>query len=428
MPSTSVGYGADTNLVKQAEGLFVQHMNRNGKLAKLAGPMPKGEGQAANTIRRQTTADMPIVKATDLGKSIGDEVEFNLVQPVGAYPIMGSKTAEGKGTGIKIAKTRLRVNQARFPIDMGDAMSKIRSPVELAKLGRPIAQSLLDRYVDQSYLVHLAGARGFHDNIEWVIPVASHADFSDIMVNTVKAPTKNRHFVADGSAVTGVIPNAGDLTITTGDVMNMAVIDALRTTLDQMPLPPPPVRIPGDVQSEDDPLRVLMLSPAAYNTFASDSSYRSYQASAMARARTAKEHPLFMGEAALWNGFLIMKMPRPIRFYAGDTIKYCASDTSETESSLLVPSSFSTTFAVDRSLILGGQALAEAMASHPDFGVPVFWNEEKFDHGDKRELLIGVIRAAKKIRWEIETGNGKKWTDHGVIAVDSAVPITGARS
>ena len=425
---TSVGYGADTNLIKQAEGLFVQHMQRNGKLAKLSGPIPKGEASAANTIRRQTTADMPIVKVTDLGKSMGDEVEFNLVQPVGAYPIMGSEIAEGKGTSVKITETKLRVNQARFPIDIGDSMSKIRSPVEIARLARPIAQSLLDRYVDQSYLVHLAGARGFHDNIEWVIPTASHAKFANIMVNTVKAPTKNRHLVADGDAITGVIANSSDLTITTGDVLDMGVIDALRAHMDQMALPPPPVRIPGDVQSEDDPLRVLMMSPAAYNTFASDPAYRSYQASAMARARTAKDHPLFMGDAALWNGFLIMKMPRPIRFYAGDAIKYCASDTSETESTLLVPSNFSTTHAVDRSLILGGQALAEAMASHPDYGVPVFWSEKEFDHGDKREMLIGVIRAASKIRWEIETGNGKKWTDHGVIAVDSAVPITGARS
>ena len=426
--STSVGYGADSNMVKQAEGLFVQHMNRNGKLAKMSGPMPKGESSATNTIRRQTTSDMPIVKCTDLSKSMGDEVEFHLVQPVGAYPIMGSAIAEGKGTSIKITESRLRVNQARFPIDLGDAMSKIRSPVELAKLGRPVAQSLLDRYVDQSYLVHMAGARGFHNNIEWVLPLASDARFDSIMVNTVKAPSKNRHYVADGDAVTGVVANSGDVTITTADVLDMGVIDALRSALDQMALPPPIVRIPGDVQADDDPLRLLLLSPAAYNSFASDSSFRSYQASAMARARTAKEHPLFMGDAAIWNGFVIMKMARPIRFYAGDAIKYCASATSETESSLLVPSNFSTTHAVDRSLILGGQALAEAMASHPDYGVPVFWNEEKFDHGDKRELLIGVIRAASKIRWEIETGNGKAWTDHGVIAVDSAVPIPGARA
>ena len=421
--TTAVGYGDPKKMVEQAVGLFATHMQRNGKIAKMAGKMPKGEASAAGTIRSQTSSDMPIVKCMDLGKGKGDEVEFNLVQPSGAYPIMGDEKAEGRGMSIEIDETRLRVNQARFPVDLGSNMTAIRSPVDFRKLGRPIAQSLMDRYIDQSTLIHMAGARGFHDNIEWVVPLASHADFSKIMVNTVKAPTKNRHYVADGSAVTGVIDNSGDLTITSTDVLDMDVVDAMRSVLDQMPLPPPIVKLEGDSQAEDDPMRLWLMSPAQYNSFAADSSFRSYQASAMARARDAKQHPLFTGEAGLWNGFLIMKMPRPIRFYAGQSIAYCASKTSETESSALVPSAFSTTHAVDRSLILGGQALAEAMAAHPKSGVPMFWSEKELDHGNNAELLIGAIRAASKIRWNVNTGNGYEYTDHGVIAVDTAVAI-----
>lgn len=425
---THAAYGDASNMVRQAEGLFAQHMHRNGKMAAMRGPIPKGEKDVESTLRRQSTSEMPIVQCMDLGKQTGDEVEFHLVQPVGAKPIMGSQKAEGKGTKLAIDEAKLRVNQGRFPIDTGDIMTKIRSPVDFYRLARPVAQNLMDRYVDQQCMVQMAGARGFHDNLEWVVPLASDADFADIMVNDVKAPTYNRHFVADGAAVTHVIDNGGDLTITSTDTFDMDIVDAMRGVLDALPLPPPMVKVEGDNESEDDPLRIMMLSPDAYNSFAADSSFRGFQASAMARSSNPKTHPLFRGNAGLWNGFLIMKMPRPIRFYAGDTIKYCASKTSETESDVLVPTAFSTTHAVDRSLILGGQGIVEALAKHPKSGVPFFWSEKELDHSNSLELLIGAIRAAMKLRWNVDTGNGHEYTDHGIIAIDAAVKISGAGS
>jgi N4-gp56 family major capsid protein len=422
--TTSVQYGADTNLIKQAQGLFIQHMHRPGKLAKMRGKMP----QEADAERSQTSTSMPIVQTIDLGKGIGDEVEFNFVQPIGAYPIMGSKIAQGKGTSLKLVKERMRVNQARFPVDTGDAMSRIRSPVDMVKLARPAAKDLMDRYVDHSALVHLAGARGFHNTLEWGVPLAAHADFTDIMVNPVQAPTKNRHFVVDGDVVIGATANARDLLITTASVLDIGIVDAMRSVLDNMDLPPPPVVIEGDQAASDEPLRLWMMGPGQYNTFAADASYRAYQAAAMARARTAGEHPLFLGEVAIWNGFLIMKMPRPIRFYAADPMKVCASLLTETETDLLIPANFSTTYCVERGLILGGECLAEAMARHPDYPGPIFWGDEVSDFKDKRELMIGCVRALKKIRWKIDTGAGEHWTDNGIIVVDSAVPITSARN
>jgi hypothetical protein len=124
---------------------------------------------------------------------------------------------------------------------------------------------------------------------------------------------------------------------------------------------------------------------------------------------------------------LIVKMPKPIRFYAGDAIKYCADATSETESSCLVPAGFGTTFAVDRAILLGGQAVAQALAASDKSGVPFFWSEKQLDHGDKIELLIGAIRGVSKVRFDVDTGNGKEFTDYGAIAIDTAVPIIGAR-
>src|SRR5690606_25716714 len=139
-------------------------------------------------------------------------------------------------------------------------------------------------------------------------------------------------------------------------------------------------------------------------------------------------HPLFRGNVGLWNNILIVKMPKPVRFYAGDVIKYCARFDSEQESSVIVPESFGDKFAIDRAILLGGQAVAEAFASSDKAKIPFFWSEKELDHGDKVELLLGMIRGVSKIRFEVEHGDGKQITDYGVTVIDTAVPIIGARN
>lgn len=425
---THMRYGDPQAMVEQAVGLFATHTQRNTTMNRLTGKMPKGTAGAEATLRKQTTQHMPIVRCQDLGKSRGDEVTFHLLNPVGGYPIMGSEYAEGRGVGMKLSEDKLRVNQARFPIDLGDTMTTIRSPADFRRLGRPVAQAKMDAYVDQSLLVHMAGARGFQDNIEWAVPTEAHPDFAKIMVNRVKAPTKNRHFIADGG--NGIKPftvNAGEVDLATTDLFKMDTVDGVRTYLDQVALPPPPVIFEGDAAANDSPLRVMLVSAAQYNLFAADPNFRQLQASAMARAQQAKGHPLFLGEVGLWNGVLIVKMPKPIRFYAGDTIRYCAASNSETESTCTVPAGFGTTHAIDRAILLGGQAVAEAMAASEKSKIPFFWSEKELDHGDKVELLLGAIRGVSKIRFAIETGNGTEFTDYGATAIDTAVPIIGAR-
>lgn len=426
--ATAVPYGASTNLLEQSDVLFVQHMRRPGKLAAMRGKMPKPAKGIAQSDSYQTSRDMPIVQATDLGKSVGDEVQFFFMQPMGAYPSMGSERAVGTGTPMRLTSQKLRVDQARITVDTGDAMSQIRSPIDLVQFAHPEALKMMARYADNSAMVHMAGARGFHNTLEWGIPLASDPRFAKIMVNAVQAPTKNRHWVVNGDALIPVTSNAGELTTTSLSVLDIGIFDDIRNLVDNMALPPPPVIIEGDRAATDSPLRLMLLGPSSYNSFAKDPAYRSYLAAANTRASKAADHPLFLGDVALWNGFVVMKQALPIRFYAGDVIKYCASYTSETESEVTVPASFGTSFAVERNLILGGQALAEAMARHPDYNGPIFWGEEKSDFGDKRELMIGRVGAAKKVRWLVNNGTEEQYTDHGIIAIDAVVPLTGERN
>ena len=425
MGATTIPYGSPQAVKLQSAGLFAANMQRNTTINRLTGKFPQ-QAEAESTIRKQSSNEMPIVRCMDLQKMAGDEITFDLINPMGGKPIMGSEMAEGRGRSMSFSQDRLRINQARYPISAGDTMTQQRTPHELRKLSRALGENYMNRLADQLILTHMAGARGFHDNIEWAVPKASDADFAAIAVNTVKAPTKNRHWMSTGSGVESIKAAGNEITIATTDVMNSDLVDNLRTILDSMAVPPPPVIFEGDKMASDSPLRVLLVSSEQYTSFLQSNSgqFRTLQANAMARSQMAGNNPLFMGDAGLWNGILIIKMPKPIRFYAGDSLRWCQSYTSETETSTdLVPAAFGTGFAVDRAILLGGQALAEAWGKHTKSGNPFFFSEKELDHGDKLEVLVGAINGRSKIRFEIDHGDSKQFTDYGVMAIDTAVKL-----
>ncbi len=425
MGQTTIAYGSPQAVKLQSAGLFAANMQRPTMINRLTGKLSQQANAEAN-LRFQSSNDYPVVRCMDLTKSAGDEVTFDLINPIGGIPIMGEENAEGKGDSMDFSQDKLRINQARKPISAGGSMTQQRTPHQLRSLARSLAQNYMTRLEDQLCLTHLAGARGFANDIEWAVPVASHSEFNNIVVNTVKAPTKNRHFRSTGSGIEAIAATSNEHTIATTDVMNADVVDAIRTLLDGMPLPPPTVKFADDQMSEDVPMRVLMVSSEQYTSFVQSTNFRTLQANAMARAQMSKMNPIFLGEAGLWNGILIVKMPKPIRFYAGDPINWCGSTTSITETTTdLVPASFGTTHAVDRAILLGGQALAEAYGKARQTGNPYFWSEKELDHGDKLEVLIGMISGKSKTRFLINHGDEKQYTDYGVMAIDTAVRIAG---
>lgn len=424
MADTVIPYGAPQAVQVQSAGLFAASMQRPTTLNRLTGKLPQ-QSDAEGSLRFQSGNEMPIVRCMDLAKGAGDEVTFDLINPIGGKPIMGERYAEGKGDRMDFSQDSLRVNQTRKPISAGGTMTQKRTPHQLRSLARALGQNYMTRLEDQLKLVHLAGARGFANDVEWAVPLASDPDFADICVNTIKAPTRNRHFMSTGSGIESIAAAGNEISIATTDVMNIDLVDALRTKLDSMPLPPPPVRFEGDQMSQDAPMRVLLCSSEQYTSLVRSTNFRTFQANAMARANMAKQNPLFMGEAGLWNGILIVKMPKPIRFYAGNQLKWCASKTSNVETTTdLVPAAFGTSYAVDRALLLGGQALAEAYGKARQTGNPYFWSEKELDHGDKLEILLGMIAGCSKIQFQIDHGDAKEYTDFGVMAIDTAVALT----
>lgn len=424
MADTVIPYGAPQAVQVQSAGLFAASMQRPTTLNRLTGKLPQ-QSDAEGSLRFQSGNEMPIVRCMDLAKGAGDEVTFDLINPIGGKPIMGERYAEGKGDRMDFSQDSLRVNQTRKPISAGGTMTQKRTPHQLRSLARALGHNYMTRLEDQLKLVHLAGARGFANDIEWAVPLASDPDFADICVNAIKAPTRNRHFMSTGSGIEQIAAAGNEISIATTDVMNIDLVDALRTKLDSMPLPPPPVRFEGDQMSQDAPMRVLLCSSEQYTSLVRSTNFRTFQANAMARANMAKQNPLFMGEAGLWNGILIVKMPKPIRFYAGNQLKWCPSKTANTETTTdVVPAAFGTSYAVDRALLLGGQALAEAYGKARQTGNPYFWSEKELDHGDKLEILLGMIAGCSKIQFQIDHGDAKEYTDFGVMAIDTAVALT----
>ena len=421
---TTLPFGDPVAIKRQSLGLFAATMNKQTALNKMAGKFPT-QADAESKLKMQTSADYPVVRCMDLTRNAGQEVTFDFINPINMIPFVGAEYAEGRGVKMKLKNDAARVNQIRFPINAGDSGSQARTVHSLRRLARSQGEGLMSRFNDQAKMVHLAGARGFHDNMEWVVPVASHEKFDALMINDVKAPSNNRHFLAAGNYVEGMNATGDAVGIATTDTMNYALMDHMDAIMEESALPISPCKFEGDTMADDEPLRVWFVSPLQYNAFLNTANFRTFQSNALTRANAAKDSKLFRGNVGIWRNFLIVKMPKPIRFFAGDPINWCASALSETETTTdLVPSAFGTDYAVDRSVILGAQALVEVLGKSKNGSLPIFVSEKKLDHDDKEEVLVGCVNGYEKPRFDVDFGAaGIQPTDHGVCVVDTAVKL-----
>jgi hypothetical protein len=127
-------------------------------------------------------------------------------------------------------------------------------------------------------------------------------------------------------------------------------------------------------------------------------------------------HPLFKGEYAMWRNVLVKKMATPTRFAAGQAVTVCTnSDNAATTTS-------TPTVTVDRAILLGAQAIANAYGNVGGKAQGHFTiKREKVDHDNSTETSICWMNGKKKIRFADKNG---RINDFGVAVVDTAV--TGA--
>lgn len=423
MSQTAVAPGSNLALKQMSVALTSQMIRAPGTLKDLTGPAPKQSDAEAN-IKQQTSPGMPLVRITDLATDPkGDKVSVDAFNQIGGKPIMGDRNAEGRGVKLSSSSFDVAIDLATWNVDAGGKMSRQRTRWDLRSLAKAAALAYWPRAVWQRCLVHMAGMRGQQTGLSWDIPLATDADFAEIMVNTVKAPTYNRHLVVDaGTLVRGGLQLGS---VDSADKWKLSVLDDLSYLLESIETKLPPPRIVGDEQAYDSPLKgILMLSPGSYNDLITDTTsgnnLRSFQAAVEQRQKYAPNSAVFRGECGIWRGILVKKMDHTMMLNSGASYQYItvANRLTETETAGTV-AAIGASFQVERAILLGAQALARAEGSS-NSGVQAAIIENTYNAGRNYEYLTEFMGGEAKFRFKFPNENGDpEPTDNGIFVIDA---------
>lgn len=356
---------------------------------------------------KQTSAGAPVVRITDLKKERGDEVSFSIMHKLSKLPTMGDQRIEGRGEDLSRADFTLRIDQGRHLVDAGGRMSQQRTKFNLVSSAKTLLGTYFNDLQDQCAVVHLAGARGDFMADDVIVPLASHHDFKEIMINDVMPPTHNRHFFGGDATSLEAVDSS--------DVFTLSLVDNMALYIDEMAHPLQPVRLKGDELYGEDPYYVLYVTPRQWNDWYTSTSGKDWNQMMVRAVNRSKgfNHPLFKGECAMWRNILVRKYAgMPIRFYTGSKVQVSNNDLAATTQQIEVKTN------IDRAMLLGAQALANAYGQRN--GGHFNLVQKKTDMDNRTEIAIDWINGLKKIRFEDKTG---RMQDHGVIAVDTAVRL-----
>lgn len=403
--------------------LYTQVLGKNTLLStRLTGPAP-GDAQAAKMLEddryyEDLPRQYPMTRITDLQRQRGDTVSVDLVHPVSGLPVMGDTEVKGRRTSITFSSLDIKIDQYRFPYDSGGRMAQQRTEHDLRLLGKGAVLGLAHRYIDQMKLIHAAGARGEDESDDWVVPLATHDEFDDIVINAIKAPSYNRHLYA------GEATAIDELDTTCW--LKLSDIARLRAINDEAEVPLQPVVLDGDPQAGDDPLLVLLVTSRQWHHLKNytETTGRDWQTFMQNAQLRGAQNPLFKGDVGMWDGILVRKLGRRICFNQGSDVTVATSAAAYTEGSVTVP-----TFdadaeqakdeAVDRAILLGAQAVAELWGKDTRTGVPVRFFEGYEDDDNRYVCSLAGTGGIAKLAFKTKSGT---YTDHGIFVMDSYAP------
>lgn len=384
---------------------------RKGQFSKYLSGVAPAEGDALKKARskEQSPAEYPIVRVTDLSKQAGEKVSVDAFNIITGKPIMGDKKITSEGlSSLSFSSMEILINQVRRGVDIGGRMSQQRTTWNLRNIGKAALGDWYARFDDQTTQVHLAGARGSHASPDWVVPLATDADFSSIMVNSVVAPTYNRHLYGGNATAIDTIDAA--------DIITLDTLDRVRTYLDELDFPMQPVKLPDDPAGEETPLYVMILTNRQWHWLSTQTGATAWRTFLMNARERASKNPLFTGECGMWNGILIKKVTRPIRFNAGDSVTVATSvDVFATTTKTVAAG-----VTVERAMVLGAQALGNVYGRNQSSDFYFDWFERKVaeDHDNSMEVSVAAMNGKAKLRFNV---NGVD-TDNGVLVIDSSAP------
>lgn len=423
MAETNIANGSSLAVKHYSVALLANTMKGTGAIDNLVGPVEPTA--AMKKVAGQTQPGMPIVRIDNLMKNAGDVVSLDLVDTISGEPLMGDINREGRGSALSFSSQEIKIDLSSKVVDAGGSMSQQRTKHQLREIALAQLSGYFPRLSAQTTLVHLAGARGSQTGTDWTVPLQTSSNFASIMVNPVKAPTYNRHYVVNGSGLTQGGQQLGSIVST--DQLKLVHLDLLRKKLDDMDQPLQSVKLSGDRASDSSKMWVFLATPNQYSVLLTEGSLRAFQQNAVNRsAYLDSKHPLFAGEVGMWNGILVIKMERAIRFAISESVNVitAANAAAATETTQAVNASLTSGFAVERGLLLGAQALGIAYGKTRVSGMQFGWKEHWYNFESNLEVMGEKVCGHSKIRMSIDDGTGSKVpTDFGVIAVDSAVPL-----
>lgn len=428
MAQTSVPKGNALANKQFSSALSAMAVRAPTPIQALTGPMSTQDG-ALRKLKQQTTTEMPIVRVDDLSKAAGDVVQVDCAHVVKLRPVMGDKNAEGLGASLKYSTKDIVLDMATLPVSAGGKMTQQRTPHSMRLNALAQLKRGIPAFRWQRILTLLAGARGAQDGTDWVLPLQTDPEFAEMLVNAIKAPTYNRHWVVNGTGLTQGGLQAASLATT--DKFVLSHIDELAALWDEMTIKMAPIQIPGDPAAGDDIIKgVLLVDPLVWDTIVTDTTtgnnMRTFEQNAIARAKYGElsKHPLFSGAPILWNGVLMRKMQYGIRFNASDAYQYvtAANRLTATETAGAVSASLSTTHQMARSVFLSAQALAMVSGANQTSEETYSLLESKSNFDRNLELAGEIMGTEDKLRWALPNANGDlEVTDFGVAVIDSVV-------
>jgi len=408
--------------------LFARSIQAPTWLTNLTGPAPK-QSDAEAKLKGQTARDMPVVRVTDLSKTEGETISVDAFDTISGKPLMGDVNAEGKGEKLSSSSMDIKIDLSTKVVDAGGKMSQQRTLHNLRGIAMAQLAGYFPRLQNQVALVHMAGARGSMTGKDWVVPLESDADFANIMINAVKAPTYNRHFVIDSTSLVQGGLQLGS--IDSADVWTLDHVDALSLMLDDMEVPLQPVKLADDPAANDEPIKaVLYLTPRQWAQIKTSTSttnnWRTFLQNAWNRKSYGTKHPLFSGEPGMWNGILVRVLPAraTVRFNPSDSTKVVlvANRYTATETDQTVNASLTAGYAVERALVLGAQALGNVYGKNQSSEYFFSWHERKYNFERSLEVAGDCMGGMGKIRFKFNDGAGNlEPTDNGIIVIDSAI-------
>jgi hypothetical protein len=428
MSATSVPKGSSLANKQFSKALSAMAVRAPTPIQALTGPMST-EDSALRKLKQQTTNDMPIVRVDELSKGPGDVVQVDCAHVVKLRPVMGDKNAEGMGASLKYSTKDVILDMATIPVSAGGKMTQQRTPHSMRLNALAQLKRGMPAFRWQRILTLLAGARGKQDGTDWVLPLATDPEFAEMLVNPIKAPTYNRHFVSNGTGLTQGGAQINSLATT--DKLLLSHIDELAALWDEMSIKMAPIQIPGDPAAGDDPIKgILLVDPLVWDALITDTTsgnnIRTFETNAMKRAEYGdlRKHPLFAGSPILWNGVLVRKMQFGIRQDSGDTVNIVtqANRLTATESTTTVAGALSTTHQMARSVFLGAQAIAMVSGANQTSEETYSLLENRTNFERNLELAGEIMGTEEKLRWALPNSNNDlEPTDFGVLVVDSVV-------